>query len=139
MFGGACGDDKDDKGGSSSGGSDSGIDTSASRIAAVSRALCQQYAECYADGFKEYYDSIDDCVRSYQEDVPTIETDEDKACLDALLDFYSCYAELGCDAEDEPACDELDEKSDELCPDDFLEARVQKSSRAGRGRFRIPR
>lgn len=86
----------------------------------VAEAVCRKYNECGPDDFRAEYTTVAECAQGlgdYLDDLGK----GDKACKDAVLDYYGCIAKLSCKAigsedEDEAgACYSLYVKADELC------------------------
>lgn len=140
LGGAACGDD--DKGGTP-GGSTSGVNVSSSRIEAIAKAYCELGKKCAPSEFDAYYSSISECAESYSAEFDpgsTQLTSDEKACLDAMLDYVACYAQTACDEDGSVTCRALGDKQDELCGYDYeYDYSVAGPSGKRARRMRIPK
>ena len=109
LGGAACGGGGDDP----PGGSTEGLNTSSSRINAIAKAYCEQYEDCYSDGFEMSYANQAECVDAIADNFAE---EPNKKCLDAALDYFSCYTQIDC-----KDIDDVDEKCGELY-DSYAEA-----------------
>ncbi len=95
----------------------------------VATASCELTRECAPADFRESYTSIDECAQAFSSWVDDA-AKGDQACENAILDYYGCFAELGCEAiesgEDDAvaACDDQYSKLLDLCEieeEDYVE------------------
>lgn len=122
-LGAACGSDGDGGGGNRDKKllESAGQDATSERADAVADAVCKKFNECAPDEFRRDYTSVQACaddVDSYFNEI----AGEDEICKDALLDYYGCFARLGCEAiadaqelDTEGDCDKLGRTAESLC------------------------
>jgi hypothetical protein len=117
-----------------------GINTSAARIRAISRAGCEAEQRCEPADFSDSYTSLNECVEWRVDAFPLSgqSGEEVRKCQDAVLDLAICESKAECESEGE--CWEFYETYVELCKrfdaddDDEL-----SSARHVLRAFRIPR
>ena len=138
LGGAACGDDP-----KPSGGSTAGIDTSSSRIEALSKAYCEQYEDCFRTDFSQEFGSVANCIEALEEEI----AEEDNKCGDAWLDYISCSTKLSCaEIAEDNECDDFFESYLQACgvdDEDYASSAsgpVERVKRQGTVRkYRIPR
>ena len=95
VLGAACGDDE----------KSSDVDVSESRKSATIKQLCSQAQQCDLTSA-----SMSECESDYAAYIEEYASAGDD-CVDALLDYYDCYAALDCDTvQDEDKLDEAGPK-----------------------------
>ena len=123
------------------GGSTEGINVSKSRIDALAKAYCEHYAECYdVDDF-----DTSACADHYADEFGE---EPNEACLDATLDYVSCYTQVACEDRRHvrEICSDFIEAANEACPEseDYFALHDHSSQRVKRAhvlvrKYRIPR
>jgi hypothetical protein len=122
------------------------MNTSSSRISAIAKAYCEQYEECYSDGFDMSYANQAECADAIADN---FSEEPNEKCLDAALDYFSCYTQLSCkdiDAAGEKCSDLYDTYAEACGLDDknYTSISGHSSSRVKRAhllvrKYRIPR
>lgn len=126
-LGAACGSDGDGGGGNRDKKllEPAGQNATLERTEAVAEAVCKKFNECAPDDFRRDYTSVQECADEFGGYFNEVAA-EDEICKDALLDYYGCFARLGCEAiadsaesDTAGACDELGRTAESLCMTDY--------------------
>lgn len=118
VLGGACGEDEPSPLDAD------GTDASSARKEAVAKAVCEHTFECDDRARSTDLASCTASIRAYFDEYVTADATDD--CVDALLDYYACYASLSCEETDDDASDSgrdcaFETRFDERCEGQFNE------------------
>jgi hypothetical protein len=119
VLGGACGDEEKSSRGSDLG--TEGTDTSAERQDTIAEQLCKLLIECEGGDAATL---LPTCKRNTKLDFADYAETVTDDCMDALLDYYACYASLSCEEADDEDSEAVEQCATETRIDERCEGQL---------------